>query len=52
MTLEEEIKHMKEQADRYQRMSMLTNARECRQVAEWLEELVELRKRLSNGGTD
>ena len=48
MTIEEEIESLKNQADRYEWLSMQTNARECRQVAEWLEELVGLRKRLSD----
>lgn len=54
MTIEEETESLRARADRYEWLSMQTNARECRQVAEWLEELVELRKRLSdgNGGTD
>ena len=43
MTLEEEIESLKARADRYEWLSMQTNARECKQVAEWLEELVELR---------
>lgn len=48
MTIEEEIAHLESQADRYQWIGMVTNAKECRQVAEWLEELVELRMRLRN----
>ncbi len=44
MTIEEEIENLRSMADRYEWLSMLTNAREYRQLAEWLEELVELRK--------
>ncbi len=47
MTLEEEIESLKSQADRYQHLSMLTNAKECMMLVVWLEELVELRKRLN-----
>ncbi len=45
MTIEEEIESLKAQADRYQHLSMLTNAKECRILVEWLEELAKLRKR-------
>ena len=46
MTIEEEIESLKARADRHQWVVLQFTARECRQVAEWLEELVELRKRL------
>ena len=46
MTIEEEIANLRAMADRYEWLSMQTNAREYRQLAEWLEELVELRKSL------
>ncbi len=48
MTLEEEIESLKAQADRYQHLSMLTNAKECMMLVAWLEELVELRKRIAD----
>ena len=48
MTLEDEIKSLRTWADRCERAGMQIDAEECRQLAEWLEELVELRKRLSD----
>ena len=48
MTLEDVIECLKVSADRRQWVVLQFTARECRQVAEWLEELVALRKRLNN----
>ena len=48
LTLEEEIKSLRAWADRCEWVGMQTDAGEYRQLAEWLEELVELRKRLSD----
>lgn len=48
LTIEGVINYLKNKADIYDWVDIRLNARGCRQVAEWLEELVELRKRFGN----
>ena len=43
ITLEDEIVNLKRMAERFAQFNMPTNAKECKMIAAWLEELVMLR---------